>query len=130
MNANAIGGKKTKMKTVALIANDIRGYPADKGVKTFEVCLDHEPTTDEIYALQGEAGQWQNLKVIKLRPASTKSEKMFDGKFWTLSFAVHEDDWLFWCGFCAGKKWGITNSGRGDAKKKRLFEIGQWSVQI
>ena len=113
-----------------LSAHDGTGLEAKKGIKIFKVCLDHEPTHDEIYALQSEADQWQSLKIIKLYPTTTQSEKMYGGKFWTLSFAVHEDDWLFWCGFCAGKKWSIINHNKVDDKKKRRDEIGQWLVQI
>lgn len=111
-----------------LYATDIHGKTVKKSTKTFEVCLDHEPMQQELSALQNEAAQWQNLQVIKLYPAQTKAEKV--GKFWTLSFEVHADDWLFWCGFCAGKRWGVMNHGAEDHKKRRLLDLGEWQVQI
>ena len=118
-----------KVKKTVLSATDYSGQPA-KTTKTFEICLDHEPTPEELAALQNEAAQWQNMRILKLYPAQTKVEKQYSGKFWTVQFEVHESDWLFWCGFCAGKKWGFNNAGRGDKRKKRLQEIGEWSVQI
>jgi len=122
---------KTQTKTItALTARDRSGVESKKGVKIFEVCLEHEPTHDEIYALQCEAGQWQNLNVLKLYPINTQREKMCGGKFWTLSFAVHEDDWLFWCGFCAGKKWSVLSNSKVDLKKRRQAELANWIVQI
>lgn len=118
------------MKKTVLTATDETGRAVNKGTKTFEICFDHEPTPEETYALQNEAGQWQNLRVIKLYPATTKTEKVSGGKFWSLTFEVHPDDWLFWCGFCAGKKWAVVGAGRGDKQKQRMKEIGEWLVQI
>lgn len=98
--------------------------------RIFEICLDHEPTSQDIYSLQSESGTWQNLKVIKLYLSNINVEKRNGGKFWTLSFEVHQDDWLFWCGFCCGKRWGVNVINMDTKKKRRLQDIGQWLVQI
>lgn len=119
-----------KTKKLTLSALDRSGIPVKKDTKTFEICLDHEPTLHELQLIQNEAGQWQNLHIVKLYPAALNPQKQYNGKFWTISFEVHKDDWLFWCGFCAGKKWGIQSQVADNHKKQRIKEIGEWAIQI
>lgn len=96
--------------------------------KTFEVCFDKEPTQNEIYCLQQEAGIWQSHKVIKIYPSKCTTTKV--AKFWTLSFDVAETDWMFWCGFLAGKKWRINVDNRDVQLKEKDRQAGEYGVQI
>jgi hypothetical protein len=75
-------------------------------LKTFEICFDKEPTEFEIFWLKNETYNWKVLSVIKVSPYKCSSTKV--AKFWTLTFDVDENDWLFWCGFIAGKRWKMS----------------------
>jgi len=97
-------------------------------MKKFEICFDKEPTQSEISCLQQEAAGWSNHRVIKVYPAKFNTEKV--AKFWTLSFDVEEKDWMFWCGFLAGKKWRLKVSERDIAAKERDKKVAEYMVQI
>jgi hypothetical protein len=96
--------------------------------KTFEICLEKEPTENEIYMLQQEATSWGYCKVISLYHIKCNTAKV--SNFWTLTFEVDEKDWLFWCGFIAGKKWRIQSDKRESQLKERDKDAAEYFVQI
>ena len=97
-------------------------------MKSFELCFDKEPTLSDIDSIRDEAYSWHRHRVIKKSPYDYVPKKC--GKFWTLTFDVAEEDWLFWCGFIAGKKWKMSSLIKEEQSKMKDKQAAEYTVTI
>ena len=94
-------------------AVEVKPAPA---LKTFEICFAQEPTQEQMSLIYREGCSWQMIRVIKGYPRNFRKEKTDEG-YWVVKFDVFADDWLFWCGYAAGKKLGMNIGKDGDLHK-------------
>lgn len=91
----------------------ISAKPATPVYKTFEITFVNEPTPDQMHLIYQNGCSWQNVRAIKQYPHKITKEKT-DYGYWLVKFEVPESDWLFWCGYVAGRSLGISVGKEGD----------------